>query len=99
ALAAQAKLAAQGHPVRVVSMPCMDIFAAQDAAYQESVLPISITKRVAIEAGTTGLWYKYVGLHGAVIGIDRFGASAPAPILFEKFGFTVDNVVARFQTL
>ena len=99
ALATQAKLAEQGHPVRVVSMPCMDIFAAQDAAYQESVLPSHITKRVAIEAGTTGLWYKYVGLHGAVIGIDHFGASAPAPILFEKFGFTVDNVVARFQAL
>ena len=99
ALATQAKLAEQGHPVRVVSMPCMDIFAAQDAAYQESVLPSHITKRVAIEAGTTGLWYKYVGLHGAVIGIDHFGASAPAPILFDKFGFTVDNVVARFQAL
>ncbi|CDQ11647.1 transketolase 1, thiamin-binding [Acidithiobacillus ferrivorans] len=99
ALAAQAKLAEQGHPVRVVSMPCMDIFAAQDAAYQESVLPSHITKRIAIEAGSTGLWYKYVGLHGAVIGIDHFGASAPAPILFEKFGFTVDNVVARFQAL
>ncbi|MHB1282082.1 MAG: transketolase [Acidithiobacillus sp.] len=99
ALAAQAKLAEQGHPVRVVSMPCMDIFAAQDAAYQEGVLPSNITKRIAIEAGTTGLWYKYVGLHGAVIGIDHFGASAPAPILFEKFGFTVDNVVARFQAL
>ncbi|MDD5375515.1 transketolase, partial [Acidithiobacillus sp.] len=99
ALAAQAKLAEQGHHVRVVSMPCMNIFAAQDAAYQESVLPGSITKRVAIEAGTTGLWYRYVGLHGAVIGIDHFGASAPAPVLFEKFGFTADNVVARFQAL
>lgn len=99
ALAAQAKLAEQGHAVRVVSMPCMDIFAAQDAAYQESVLPASISKRVAIEAGTTGLWYKYVGLHGAVVGIDHFGASAPAPTLFAKFGFTVDNVVAQFQSL
>ncbi|MDD5280357.1 transketolase [Acidithiobacillus sp.] len=99
ALAAQAKLAEQGHAVRVVSMPCMDIFAAQDAAYQESVLPASISKRVAIEAGTTGLWYKYVGLHGAVVGIDHFGASAPAPMLFAKFGFTVDNVVAQFQSL
>jgi len=99
ALAAQAKLAEQGHAVRVVSMPCMDIFAAQDAAYQESVLPASISKRVAIEAGTTGLWYKYVGLHGAVVGIDHFGASAPAPTLFAKFGFTVDNIVAQFQSL
>ena len=99
ALAAQAKLAEQGHHVRVVSMPCMNVFAAQDAAYQERVLPSSITKRVAIEAGTTGLWYRYVGLHGAVIGIDHFGASAPAPVLFEKFGFTADNVVAHFQAL
>ncbi len=99
ALAAQAKLAEQGHAVRVVSMPCMDIFAAQDGAYQESVLPAGISKRVAIEAGTTGLWYKYVGLHGAVVGIDHFGASAPAPTLFAKFGFTVDNIVAQYQSL
>ncbi|MBU2842397.1 transketolase [Acidithiobacillus thiooxidans] len=99
ALAAQAKLAEQGHAVRVVSMPCMDIFAAQDAAYQESVLPAGISKRVAIEAGTTGLWYKYVGLHGAVVGIDHFGASAPAATLFAKFGFTVDNIIAQFQAL
>ncbi|PKY11053.1 transketolase [Acidithiobacillus marinus] len=99
ALAAQAKLAEQGHAVRVVSMPCMDIFAAQDAAYQESVLPAGISKRVAIEAGTTGLWYKYVGLQGAVVGIDHFGASAPAPTLFAKFGFTVDNIVAQYQSL
>ncbi|MBN2678845.1 MAG: transketolase [Acidithiobacillaceae bacterium] len=99
ALAAQAKLAEQGHAVRVVSMPCMDIFAAQDAAYQESVLPAGISKRVAIEAGTTGLWYKYVGLHGTVVGIDHFGASAPAPTLFAKFGFTVDNIVAQYQSL
>ncbi len=99
ALAAQAKLAEQGHAVRVVSMPCMDIFAAQDAAYQESVLPTSISKRVAIEAGSTGLWYKYVGLHGAVVGIDHFGASAPAATLFAQFGFTVDNIVAQYQSL
>ncbi len=99
ALAAQERLAEQGVQVRVVSMPCMEIFEAQDAAYREAVLPAGITRRVAIEAGTTGLWYRHVGLQGAVIGIDRFGASAPAPILFEKLGFTVDHVVAKFQSL
>ncbi|XTI72598.1 transketolase [Acidithiobacillus sp. AC3] len=99
ALAAQSKLAEQGVEVRVVSMPCQELFDAQDAAYRESVLPAALSKRLAVEAGTTGLWYKYVGLQGAVVGIDHFGASAPAPTLFDKFGFTVDNVVARFQTL
>ncbi len=99
ALAAQAKLADAGVHVRVVSMPCLEVFDAQDAAYRESVLPTSVTKRLAIEAGSTGLWYKYVGLQGAVLGIDRFGASAPAPILFEKYGFTVEQLVQRFQAL
>ncbi|MGE0049826.1 MAG: transketolase [Acidithiobacillus sp.] len=99
ALAAQGKLAEQGVEVRVVSMPCLELFDAQDAAYRESVLPAALSKRLAVEAGTTGLWYKYVGLQGAVVGIDHFGASAPAAILFEKFGFTVDNVVARFKAL
>jgi transketolase len=99
ALAAQAKLAEAGVQVRVVSMPCLDIFDAQDAAYRESVLPAALGKRLAVEAGTSGLWYKYVGLQGGVIGIDRFGASAPAPVLFEKFGFTVAHVVERFRAL
>ncbi|MEL5848542.1 MAG: transketolase [Candidatus Igneacidithiobacillus chanchocoensis] len=99
ALAAQAKLAEAGVQVRVVSMPCLDIFDAQDAAYRESVLPAALSKRLAVEAGTSGLWYKYVGLQGGVIGIDRFGASAPAPVLFEKFGFTVAHVVERFRAL
>jgi len=99
ALAAQAKLAEAGVQVRVVSMPCLEIFDAQDAAYRESVLPAALGKRLAVEAGTSGLWYKYVGLQGGVIGIDRFGASAPAPVLFEKFGFTVAHVVERFRAL
>jgi transketolase len=99
ALAAQAKLAEAGVHVRVVSMPCLEIFDAQDAAYRESVLPAALGKRLAVEAGTSGLWYKYVGLQGGVIGIDRFGASAPAPVLFEKFGFTVAHVVERFRAL
>jgi transketolase len=83
----------------VVSMPCVELFDAQDANYRESVLPSKVTRRLAIEAGTTALWYKYVGLQGAVIGIDRFGASAPAPVIFEKLGFTVDHIVDTFQGL
>lgn len=99
ALAAQARLAERGVAVRVVSMPCVELFDAQDANYRESVLPSKVTRRLAIEAGTTALWYKYVGLQGAVIGIDRFGASAPAPVVFEKLGFTVDHIVDTFQGL
>lgn len=80
--------------VRVVSMPSVDAFEAQDAAYRESVLPAAVTARVAVEAGVTQGWYKYVGLNGNVVGLDRFGESAPAKQLFEHFGFTVDNVAA-----
>ncbi len=82
-----------GDGVRVVSMPSTDVFDRQDAAYRESVLPDGCRKRVAIEAGVTDFWRKYVGLDGAVVGIDRFGASAPAEHLFPHFGFTVDKVV------
>ena len=89
----------KGQAVRVVSMPSTDRFDAQDAAYQESVLPSSVTKRVALEAGIADYWYKYVGLQGAVIGMTSFGESAPANLLFEHFGFTVDNVVATVQGL
>jgi transketolase len=78
--------------VRVVSMPSTDIFDAQDADYKESVLPSSVTARVAVEAGVTDGWYKYVGINGKVIGINRFGESAPAGELFKEFGFTADNV-------
>ncbi|MBU0499470.1 MAG: transketolase [Gammaproteobacteria bacterium] len=81
-----------GRKVRVVSMPATDVFDAQDAAYKESVLPRDVTARVAVEAAVTGGWYKYVGLNGKVIGIDRFGESAPAGQLFKEFGFTVENV-------
>jgi transketolase len=80
--------------VRVVSMPSVDAFEAQDEAYRESVLPASVTARVAVEAGVTAGWYRYVGMNGRVIGIDRFGESAPAGDLFKAFGFTVENVVA-----
>jgi transketolase len=91
AMGAQAALAAEGINVRVVSMPSTNVFDKQDQAYKDSVLPKGI-KRVAVEAGVTGGWYKYV-LDGAVVGIDTFGESAPAPELFKHFGFTTENVV------
>ncbi len=90
-------LAGAGKAVRVVSMPSTDLFDAQDPAYKESVLPGAVQARVAIEAACTAGWWKYVGCQGAVIGIDRFGESAPAGDLFKAFGFTVDNVVAAVK--
>jgi transketolase len=96
ALKAQEMLKAEGIGARVVSMPSTNEFDKQDAAYKASVLPAG-TKRVAIEAGVTDGWYKYVGLDGAVIGLDRFGESAPAPALFKEFGFTPENVVAKVK--
>ena len=93
ALNAAKELAAKGKKVRVVSMPNTNVFDLQDPAYRESVLPAAVTNRVAIEAGVSDLWYKYVGLNGKVIGLDRFGESAPAEELFKLFGFTVDHVV------
>jgi len=92
-------LQAEGRKVRVVSMPCEDVFAAQDPAYREAVLPSEVTARVAVEAGATDGWYKYVGLNGKVIGIDRFGESAPGDLLMKEFGFTVDNVVQAVRNL
>ncbi|MFL6710780.1 MAG: transketolase [Massilia sp.] len=94
AVKAAAALKEEGVAVRVVSMPSTDVFDRQDAAYKASVLTRG-TPRVAIEAGVTDFWYKYVGLEGAVVGIDSFGESAPAPVLFKHFGFTVENVVAK----
>lgn len=88
-----------GDSVRVVSMPSTDVFDRQDQAYRESVLPKACRKRVAIEAGVSDFWRKYVGLDGAVIGIDRFGASAPAGDLFQHFGFTVDKVIEAARSL
>ena len=85
--------------VRVVSMPSTTVFDAQDEDYRETVLPGNVTARVAVEAAVTGGWYKYVGLDGAVVGIDRFGESAPAGQLFELFGFTVDNVVKTVNSV
>ncbi len=89
--------AASDKNVRVVSMPSTNVFDEQDEAYRESVLPASVTARVAVEAGVTGFWAKYVGLNGKVVGIDTFGESAPANELFEMFGFTVDAVKAAID--
>jgi transketolase len=87
------RLAAEGINVRLVSVPSWELFAEQDAEYRNSVLPSNITARVAVEAGITMGWERWVGDRGVVIGIDHFGASAPAPRLFSEFGFTVDHVV------
>jgi len=88
-----------GPSVRVVSMPCFERFDRQSAEYKESVLPLSCTKRVAIEAGVTGLWYKYVGLTGKVIGTDKFGFSAPGEIVLNSFGINAANVVSTAKSL
>jgi transketolase len=98
AMAAQKTLAEQGVAVRVVSMPSTNVFDRQDAAYKASVLPAGLP-RVAVEAGTTDGWYKYVGLEGRVIGIDRFGESAPAGELFKYFGITADAVVQAVKSV
>ncbi|NPD07880.1 transketolase-like TK C-terminal-containing protein, partial [Vibrio ostreicida] len=99
AINAAAELSAQGHKVRVVSMPATDAFDKQDAAYRESVLPSEVTARIAIEAGIADFWYKYVGFGGKIIGMTTFGESAPAGELFEMFGFTTENVVKTAKTL
>ena len=98
AIDAQKLLAAEGIAVRVVSMPCTDVFDQQDAAWRASVLPKGMP-RVAVEAGVTGLWHKYVGLDGAVIGIDTYGESAPAGALFKHFGLTAAKVAQAVKNL
>ena len=90
---------ALGDSVRVVSMPSTNIFDAQDSEYKESVLPSSVTQRVAIEAAHTDFWYKYVGLNGKVVGMTTFGESAPGNVLLEYFGFTVENIVKTVNSL
>ena len=87
-----------GEGVRVVSVPCFERFNRQPADYREAILPLSVRKRVAVEAGVTGLWYQYVGLDGKVIGIDRFGMSAPGATVFKELGITTDAVVAAART-
>jgi transketolase len=98
AIGAQKALAQEGIAVRVVSMPSTSVFDRQDQAYRESVLPRG-TKRIAVEAGVTDYWRKYVGLEGAVVGIDTFGESAPAEEVFKHFGFTVENVVQTVKSV
>ena len=99
AVKAKAELEAEGTKVRVVSMPCMELFEEQSAEYREAVLPKAVRKRVAIEALSDFGWGKYVGLDGAYVCMKSFGASAPAAKLFEKFGFTVENVVNTVKAL
>ena len=99
AIQAMRALAADGIAARVVSMPCTNVFDTQPLEYRESVLPSWCRKRVAVEAGVTDFWRKYVGLDGAVVGIDTFGASAPAEALFKYFGFSVEHVVAAVKAL
>ncbi|WP_162796640.1 transketolase [Vibrio cholerae] len=99
AVAAYEQLSAEGKAVRVVSMPSTDAFDKQDAAYREAVLPSAVTKRIAIEAGIADFWYKYVGFGGRIIGMTRFGESAPAGELFKLFGFTTENVVKQAKEL
>ncbi|MGI8738618.1 MAG: transketolase [Gammaproteobacteria bacterium] len=92
AVQAAARLAEPGRRVRVVSMPCTDVFDAQDPAYRETVLPAAVTARVAVEAGVTPFWRKYVGDKGRIVGIDRFGESAPGDVVMRYFGITAENV-------
>ncbi|WP_315568956.1 transketolase [Haemophilus parahaemolyticus] len=92
-------LEAEGKKVRVVSMPSTNVFDKQDEAYRESVLPRSVTKRVAIEAQLSDFWYKYVGFEGRIVGMNSFGESAPAGELFKLFGFTVENVVTKAKEI
>ncbi len=99
AMQAEAVLSDHGRKVRVVSMPSSDVFDAQDAAYKQSVLPLEVSARIAIEAAAADFWYKYVGLDGRIIGMTTFGESAPAEQLFPYFGFMVDNIVAAAEEL
>ena len=99
AIEAQTQLAEEGINVSVVSMPSQEIFNAQDEAYKESVLPKAITKRVAVEMGSSFGWAKYTGLNGAIVGIDRFGASGKGTLIQEEYGFTPENVANTYKGL
>lgn len=98
-VSAAEKLTAEGKKVRVVSMPSSTLFDTQDAAYKESILPKAVTKRLSVEAASSFGWHKYIGSEGDTVSIDTFGASAPGGICLEKFGFTVDNVLAKAEAL
>jgi len=99
AIDAATELNQKGQQIRVVSMPSTEVFEAQDTPYKDSVLPNSCKKRLAIEAGASDFWYKYVGREGRVLGIDRFGESAPGNELFEFFGFTKENIIGHINSL
>jgi transketolase len=99
AVKAAEALTAKGKKIRVVSMPSTNVFDAQDQSYRDSVLPPAVTKRVAVEAGVSDGWWKYVGSHGKIVGLDRFGESAPAGQLFKEFGFTVENVAKHVEAI
>jgi transketolase len=96
---AAAALRSEGRKVRVVSMPCMELFEEQDAAYRESVLPAAVRKRLVVEASCSFGWHKVTGFEGDTVSIDRFGASAPGGACLKNFGFTVENVVAKAREL
>ena len=93
------RLAAKGVPVRLVSFPSWELFGEQDSAYQDAVLPPDITARLAVEAGISMGWHRWVGSKGRVLGIDRYGASAPANTVFEKLGLTADHAVQIAEEL
>ena len=99
AMSAKEMLKKKKIDARVVSMPCVNIFEEQTKTYKEKVLPSAVTARVAVEAGATAIWYKYVGLNGKVIGIDTFGASGKAETLFEAFGITAENVCGAVKSV
>jgi len=99
ALDAAGQLRQEGVAVRVISVPSWELFEEQSAEYKAAVLPGNVRTRIAIEAGRSQGWERYVGLDGDIIALDHFGASAPAKILFQEFGFSVENVVARAKAL
>jgi transketolase len=94
-LQAARSLAGEGVRVRVISMPCMELFEAQEQSYRDEVLPKALRARLAVEPGATMSWWRWVGSDGDVLGLDRFGASAPGPIVLEKLGFGTENILAR----
>jgi len=99
ALAMQAAKQLNHLAIRVVSMPSTDVFDSQSVDYRQQVLPDKVNKRIAIEAAAKDYWYKYVGIHGTIIGLDRFGESAPGDQVFTALGFTVENIVQKIQAL
>jgi transketolase len=98
-LAAGQALAEDGVSARVVSMPCMELFEAQDPGYREQVLPAACTARLAVEPGASMSWWRWVGSSGDVLGLDRFGASAPGTTVLEKLGFSTENILARAKAV